>query len=114
MPCQEAEAVGLFFQKHLAQVAVAKAYLTGIGNGSGNTCEAAAYCFPNSKFQLRSFQNIEGGQEEMALFESYERRIDKINEVLGSYGIASLEEAEKITKLPSLHWCRDHTQSLHM
>ena len=34
----------------------------------------------------------------MALFESYERRIDKINEVLGSYGIASLEEAEKITK----------------
>ena len=33
----------------------------------------------------------------MALFESYER-IDKINEVLNSYGIASLEEAEKITK----------------
>ena len=34
----------------------------------------------------------------MALFDSYERRIDKINEVLNSYGIASLEEAEKITK----------------
>ena len=34
----------------------------------------------------------------MALFESYERRIDKINEVLNSYGIAPLEEAEKITK----------------
>lgn len=34
----------------------------------------------------------------MALFESYERRIDKITEVLKSYGIASLEEAEKITK----------------
>ena len=34
----------------------------------------------------------------MALFESYEIRIDKINEVLNSYGIASLEEAEKITK----------------
>ena len=34
----------------------------------------------------------------MALFESYERRIDKINAVLSSYGIASLEEAEKITK----------------
>lgn len=34
----------------------------------------------------------------MALFESYERRIDKINKVLNSYGIASLEEAEKITK----------------
>ena len=30
--------------------------------------------------------------------ESYERRIDKINSVLNSYGIASLEEAEKITK----------------
>ncbi len=34
----------------------------------------------------------------MALFESYERRIDKINEVLKSYGISSIEEAEKITK----------------
>ena len=34
----------------------------------------------------------------MALFDSYERRIDKINEVLAGYGIASLEEAEKITK----------------
>ena len=34
----------------------------------------------------------------MALFESYERRIDQINEVLNSYGIASIEEAEKITK----------------
>ena len=34
----------------------------------------------------------------MALFESYERRIDKINEVLKSYGITSIEEAEKITK----------------
>ena len=34
----------------------------------------------------------------MALFESYERRIDKINSVFNSYGIASIEEAEKITK----------------
>ena len=34
----------------------------------------------------------------MALFESYERRIDKINEVLAGYGIASIEEAHKITK----------------
>ena len=34
----------------------------------------------------------------MALFESFERRIDKINGVLNSYGIASIEEAEKITK----------------
>ena len=33
-----------------------------------------------------------------ALFENYERRIDKINSVLNSYGIASIEEAEKITK----------------
>ena len=31
----------------------------------------------------------------MALFESYERRIDKINQVLNSYGIASLEEADQ-------------------
>ena len=34
----------------------------------------------------------------MALFEGYERRIDQINAVLNSYGIASIEEAEKITK----------------
>ena len=34
----------------------------------------------------------------MALFESYERRIDTINSVLKSYGISSIEEAEKITK----------------
>ena len=34
----------------------------------------------------------------MALFESYERRIDNINAVLNSYGIASIEEAEQITK----------------
>ena len=34
----------------------------------------------------------------MALFESYERRIDQINAVLAKYGIASIEEAEKITK----------------
>lgn len=32
----------------------------------------------------------------MALFESYERRIDKINQVLAENGIASLEEAKKI------------------
>ncbi len=34
----------------------------------------------------------------MALFESYERRIDKINAVLAGYGIASIEEAQQITK----------------
>ena len=34
----------------------------------------------------------------MALFESYEIIIDKINIVLGEYGISSIEEAEKITK----------------
>ena len=32
----------------------------------------------------------------MALFESYERRIDNINKVLNKYGISSLEEAKKI------------------
>ena len=43
----------------------------------------------------------------MALFESYERRIDKINSVLNSYGIASIEEAEedlqRITDLTYTH-----------
>ena len=32
----------------------------------------------------------------MALFEGYERRIDKINSVLKEYGIASLEEAREL------------------
>ena len=36
----------------------------------------------------------------MALFESYERRIKQINETLNSYGIASIEEAEKIMTRP--------------
>ena len=34
----------------------------------------------------------------MALFEGYERRIDKINKLLNSYGISSVEEARKITE----------------
>ena len=34
----------------------------------------------------------------MALFEGYERRIKQINEALNKYGIADIEEAEKITK----------------
>ena len=34
----------------------------------------------------------------MALFESYERRIDKINSVIKSYGISSVEECETICK----------------
>lgn len=34
----------------------------------------------------------------MALFESYERRIDKVNAALNTYGIAGLEEAEKVCK----------------
>jgi hypothetical protein len=32
----------------------------------------------------------------MALFEGYERRIEKINSIIGNYGISSLEEAKKI------------------
>ena len=34
----------------------------------------------------------------MALFESYERRIAQINAALNKYGIASIEEAEKLVK----------------
>ena len=34
----------------------------------------------------------------MALFESYERRIDKINAVLAQYGIKSIEEAKAIVE----------------
>ena len=53
---------------------------------------------------LRSLTHVKNDEDrirrikKMALFESYERRIDKINSVLNSYGIASIEEAEKITK----------------
>ena len=32
----------------------------------------------------------------MALFEGYERRVEKINSVLNKYGISSIEEAKKI------------------
>ena len=32
----------------------------------------------------------------MALFESYERRIDQINAALAPHGISSIEEAETI------------------
>ena len=39
----------------------------------------------------------------MALFESYERRIDKINGVLKGYGIDSIEEAKKITEYAGLN-----------
>ena len=34
----------------------------------------------------------------MALFENYERRIDKINDVLAQYGISSVEECREICK----------------
>lgn len=33
----------------------------------------------------------------MALFENYERRVDKINSVLAEYGISSIEECKEIT-----------------
>ena len=33
----------------------------------------------------------------MALFENYERSVDKINSVLAQYGISSIEECKEIT-----------------
>ena len=45
----------------------------------------------------------------MALFENYERRIDKINGVLAQYGISSVEECRELcqdrksTRLNSSH-----------
>ena len=47
---------------------------------------------------LEQMKRLSKEETTMALFESYERRIDQINSVLNSYGIASIEEAEKITK----------------
>ena len=48
----------------------------------------------------------------MALFESYERRIDKINEVLAGYGIASIEEAQKMPDLMYTIRLRAFSQSV--
>ncbi len=39
----------------------------------------------------------------MALFESYERRIDKINGVLAQYGIGSIEECKEICDQHGIH-----------
>lgn len=39
----------------------------------------------------------------MALFESYERRLDKINGVLAQYGISSIEEAKEICDKVGVH-----------
>ena len=41
----------------------------------------------------------------MALFESYERRIDKINGVLAQYGIGSVEECREICKAKGFDPC---------
>lgn len=42
--------------------------------------------------------NWKGERYNGIIIEGYERRIDQINAVLNSYGISSIEEAEKITK----------------
>ena len=47
-------------------------------------------------------RNKKGGHRPMALFESYERRIDKINAVLAQYGIDSVEECRDICKANGL------------
>ena len=38
----------------------------------------------------------------MALFESYERRIDQINKVLNSYGILPLKKQRKLQRMLDL------------
>ena len=43
----------------------------------------------------------------MALFESYERRIDKINGVLAQYGIGSVEECQRALQGEGLRPVRD-------
>lgn len=57
----------------------------------------------------RRSEIIESGRKEenqedkqMVLFESYERRIDKINEVLNSYGITSSKRLSRLRRMPDL------------
>ncbi len=52
----------------------------------GRYADAVKYIDPRTRI----------GGKIMALFEGYERRIDKINEVLNTYGISSIEEAKKL------------------
>ena len=56
----------------------------------GRVADAVKIIDPREEYERR--------RTKMALFEGYERRIDQINAVLNSYGISSIEEAEKITK----------------
>ena len=51
---------------------------------------------------LTQEKSKKGETKIMALFEGYERRIDQINAVLNSYGISSIEEAEKLQKMLDL------------
>ena len=44
----------------------------------------------------------------MALFESYERRIDKINGVLAQYGIESVEACREMCQAKGFDLQRDH------
>ena len=44
----------------------------------------------------------------MALFESYERRIEKINSVLSQYGISSVEECREICKAAGFDNLKGH------
>jgi NifU-like protein involved in Fe-S cluster formation len=55
----------------------------------------------------RSPSGIRKEELKMALFESYERRIDKINSVLAEYGIGSMEECREICKASGLRPLRD-------
>ncbi len=46
----------------------------------------------------------------MALFESYERRIDQINAVLAKHGISSIEECKEICDLARVWTRQDRTE----
>ncbi len=66
--------------------------------------------------QLRSLtrEKSKDGLFQMALFESYERRIDKINEVLNSYGIASSKKLRRSQRMPVLMYTTDQEDSANL
>ena len=98
----EKESTGAFIKKHLKfmiflagfvlvyfdHTIINNFFINVIKNVGGNTGDMGNAVFLAAMLELPT----------MALFENYERRIDKINGVLAQYGISSVEECREICK----------------